>query len=148
MIRILNCIYRVTEGPPTVPFFGNALLAIGLEPRAVVEKLLEYESYGKVVRAFLGPKLYVFILDPRDIEIILSSHVHIDKSVDYRYFTIPNVPVESLILELFFQVFQTVVRRGSADKHRREMEITQKAHSPDLPSEYPEIVRSTFLREQ
>ncbi|XP_012268240.2 cytochrome P450 4g15-like [Athalia rosae] len=77
---------QLLPGPPTVPFFGNALIAIGLRPVDVIPKLLEYEFYGKVIRAFLGPKLYVFLLDPRDIEIILSSTVHIDKSIDYRYF--------------------------------------------------------------
>ena len=76
----------IAEGPPTVPFFGNALMAVRLQPKDVLQKALEYDLYGNVIRAFLGPKLVVFLVDPKDIEIILSSHVHIDKSPEYRYF--------------------------------------------------------------
>ncbi|XP_015595061.1 cytochrome P450 4g15 [Cephus cinctus] len=73
-------------GPATVPFFGNALLSLRVNPRDILYKALEYDVYGNVARAFLGPKLVVFLTDPRDVEIILSSHVHIDKSPEYRFF--------------------------------------------------------------
>lgn len=43
-------------------------------------------EFGKVVKLWIGPKLLVFLTDPRDIEIILSSHVHIDKASEYRFF--------------------------------------------------------------
>jgi cytochrome P450 family 4 len=42
--------------------------------------------YGHVFRAYIGHKLIVFLSDPRDIELILGSHVHIDKSDEYRFF--------------------------------------------------------------
>lgn len=35
---------------------------------------------------WLGPKLIVFLFDPRDVEIILSSQVHLDKATEYRFF--------------------------------------------------------------
>lgn len=35
--------------------------------------------YGRVARAWIGPRLLIFLLDPRDVELILSSHIHIDK---------------------------------------------------------------------
>ncbi|XP_058800839.1 cytochrome P450 4g15-like [Phymastichus coffea] len=73
-------------GPKTVPFFGNALLAWGVKPEDVLTEVLKYDIYGNVARVFLGPKLVVFLVDPRDVEIILSSPVHIDKSPEYRYF--------------------------------------------------------------
>ncbi|KAL7307172.1 hypothetical protein TKK_0000896 [Trichogramma kaykai] len=73
-------------GPKTVPFFGNALMAVGVKPKDVLTEIEKYDIYGNVARAFLGPKLVVFLVDPRDIEIILSSTVHIDKSPEYRYF--------------------------------------------------------------
>ena len=44
------------------------------------------EEYKDVVRLWIGPKLIVFLIDPRDVEIILSSHVYIDKSSEYRFF--------------------------------------------------------------
>lgn len=72
-------------GPTPVPFFGNALVAVNVKPKDVLKKVLELDIYGNVVRAFLGPKLLVFLSDPKDVEVILSSHVHIDKSPEYRY---------------------------------------------------------------
>ncbi|XP_046489385.1 cytochrome P450 4g15-like [Neodiprion pinetum] len=77
---------HLIPGPPTVPFLGNALIVLNVEPTQIIAKLSTFASYGKVIRAFMGPLLYVFIIDPKDIEIILSSHVHIDKSFEYRFF--------------------------------------------------------------
>ncbi|XP_003700755.1 cytochrome P450 4g15-like [Megachile rotundata] len=73
-------------GPRKVPILGNALSTVGLHPNTVLETLLTYDVYGPVIRAFLGSKLVIFMYHPRDIEIILSSHVHIDKADEYRYF--------------------------------------------------------------
>ncbi|XP_015114495.1 cytochrome P450 4g15 [Diachasma alloeum] len=73
-------------GPKTVPFFGNALLAWGVAPEDVLGEVMKYIHYGRVIRAFLGTKLVVFLIDPRDVEIILGSHVHLDKSEEYRFF--------------------------------------------------------------
>lgn len=42
-------------------------------------------EFGNVVKMWIGPKLLIFLVDPRDVEIILSSHVHIDKAPEYRY---------------------------------------------------------------
>lgn len=44
------------------------------------------DRYGTVIKAWMGGELYIFLSDPRDIEVILGSHVHIDKSPDYRFF--------------------------------------------------------------
>ncbi|KAJ8667691.1 hypothetical protein QAD02_009354 [Eretmocerus hayati] len=73
-------------GPKTIPFFGNALMAWNVKPEDVLDKIMEQDIYGSVTRAFLGPVLVVFLQDPRDIEIILGSHVHLDKSPEYRFF--------------------------------------------------------------
>ncbi|XP_044019149.1 cytochrome P450 4g15-like [Aphidius gifuensis] len=73
-------------GPKTVPFFGNALLAYGVQPRDVLNVVMEYVHFGRVIRAFLGTKLVIFLMDPKDVEIILSSQIHIDKSPEYRFF--------------------------------------------------------------
>lgn len=51
--------------------------------RRVYEKSFEY---GNVVKMWAGPQLFIFLVDPRDVEIILSSHVHIDKASEYRFF--------------------------------------------------------------
>ncbi|XP_066583498.1 cytochrome P450 4g15-like [Prorops nasuta] len=73
-------------GPRKVPFFGNSLIALGIQPRDILPRILEYDRYGHVVRAFFGTKLIVFLMHPDDIELILSSGVHIDKSEEYRFF--------------------------------------------------------------
>lgn len=44
------------------------------------------EKYGSVVKGVLGGKLYVFLSDPRDIELILNSQTHIDKAPEYSFF--------------------------------------------------------------
>ncbi|XP_034952015.1 cytochrome P450 4g15-like [Chelonus insularis] len=73
-------------GPKTVPFFGNALIALNVHPKDILNTLYKYIHHGRVIRAFLGPKLVVFLMDPNDVEVILSSSVHIDKSPEYRFF--------------------------------------------------------------
>lgn len=35
---------------------------------------------------WIGPKLVIFIYDPRDVEILLSSQVYIDKASEYKFF--------------------------------------------------------------
>lgn len=44
------------------------------------------QRYLHVVRVWLGPRLYIFLTDPDDAEVILNSQVHINKSDDYRFF--------------------------------------------------------------
>ncbi|KAI5634332.1 cytochrome p450 domain-containing protein [Phthorimaea operculella] len=74
-------------GPMALPIFGNALMAIGKRPDQLVELGLQYaEKYGNVIRGWLGTKLVIFLTDADDVEVILNSHVHIDKSSDYRFF--------------------------------------------------------------
>ena len=43
-----------------------------------------YNLYGNVIGIYLGLKTIVFLMNPQDIEIILSSSVHIDKADEYR----------------------------------------------------------------
>lgn len=44
------------------------------------------DIYGHTARGFLGYKVLVFLNDPRDIELILNSNVHLTKSAEYRFF--------------------------------------------------------------
>lgn len=43
-------------------------------------------EFTRIVRLWIGPKLIVFLTDPQDVEIILSSSVYIDKSTEYKFF--------------------------------------------------------------
>uniref|UniRef100_A0AAT9UTD0 Cytochrome P450 4G219 n=2 Tax=Maconellicoccus hirsutus TaxID=177089 RepID=A0AAT9UTD0_MACHI len=76
------------DGPPGLPLVGNALEFIG-DPhttfKLLYERSFEFE-FGKPLKIWIGPRVIVFLTDPRDIEVILGSHVHIDKSPDYRLF--------------------------------------------------------------
>lgn len=74
-------------GPLPIPLFGNALLAFGKKPEELITMALEYaDRYGTVVRGWLGTKLIIFLSDPDDVEVILNSHIHIDKASEYRFF--------------------------------------------------------------
>lgn len=75
-------------GPPTVPILGNALELIGIRDNMeVFDRAYQYQKlYGGVIRGWVGPKLVIFLSDARDAEVILNSNVHIDKSVEYKFF--------------------------------------------------------------
>jgi len=58
---------------------------MALNPDSVVIKALEYaQKYGSVVGVCLGRKAMVFLTDPQDIEVILGSSAHLDKSEEYE----------------------------------------------------------------
>ncbi|XP_028033176.1 cytochrome P450 4g15-like [Bombyx mandarina] len=74
-------------GPMALPLVGNSLLILGKKAEDLVKYALDYsEKYGTVVRAWAGPKLVVFLTDANDVEVILNSQIHIDKSPEYRFF--------------------------------------------------------------
>uniref|UniRef100_A0AAG5DM70 Cytochrome P450 n=1 Tax=Anopheles atroparvus TaxID=41427 RepID=A0AAG5DM70_ANOAO len=73
-------------GPKGLPLLGNALDLVGSSHsvfRTIIEK---GKDYNEVIKIWIGPKLIVFLVDPRDVELLLSSHVFIDKSPEYRFF--------------------------------------------------------------
>ncbi|KAJ8675938.1 hypothetical protein QAD02_011724 [Eretmocerus hayati] len=73
-------------GPTGLPILGNALEFIGSSDtifRNVYKRSFEFDQ---VIKIWIGPKLVIFLIDPRDVEVILSSHVYIDKSAEYRFF--------------------------------------------------------------
>ncbi|XP_054727616.1 uncharacterized protein LOC129237145 [Anastrepha obliqua] len=82
--------YRMTKNipsPPELPVLGNAHLVLGCSNAEIVAKGNTYlEQYGETLRAWLGHVLVVFLTNPNDIEIILSSNNHLDKAEEYRYF--------------------------------------------------------------
>lgn len=51
--------------------------------KTVIRKSTPFEHIAKM---WIGPKLVVFIYDPRDVELLLSSHVYIDKASEYKFF--------------------------------------------------------------
>ncbi|RVE48932.1 hypothetical protein evm_006394 [Chilo suppressalis] len=74
-------------GPDPLPFLGNVHLALGKNPSDIMKLALEMaQLYLSVARIWVGYKLLVFLAEPDDVEVILNSHVHIDKSDEYRFF--------------------------------------------------------------
>lgn len=53
--------------------------------RTILEKQVTYD-FDSVAKLWIGPKLIVFLFNPADVELILSSHVYIDKSAEYDFF--------------------------------------------------------------
>lgn len=75
-------------GPRALPFIGNAMLILGLKNNHHLFKrtMRLSEKFGRVVRGWAGWKLVVFLSDPVDVEVILNSSVHIEKSDEYKFF--------------------------------------------------------------
>lgn len=82
--------YRVMKNipsPPEWPILGHAQMAMAKSNVEIVELLLEILSQvGETVRASLGHVNVVLLTNPADVELILSSQKHLEKSVEYRYF--------------------------------------------------------------
>ncbi|XP_050362453.1 cytochrome P450 4g15 [Nymphalis io] len=84
-------LYELAEkiaGPKGYPLIGNALEFTGGSDdifKRIVARGDEFNAEN-AVKIWIGPRLLVFLFDPRDVEVILSSHVHIDKAEDYRFF--------------------------------------------------------------
>ncbi|XP_063224727.1 cytochrome P450 4g15 [Bacillus rossius redtenbacheri] len=73
-------------GPPGYPLIGNALEFVGKADQVFDKMSAHGDKYSTVMKVWVGPKLMVFLSDPRDVEIILGSSVYIDKSTEYRFF--------------------------------------------------------------
>ncbi|KAK9509483.1 hypothetical protein O3M35_006793 [Rhynocoris fuscipes] len=84
-------LYELAEkipGPKGLPMIGVAI-QFARSPNNILETLYEMsfrQEFQDMGKAWFGPKLYVALINPKDIEIILSSSVHLKKSPDYRFF--------------------------------------------------------------
>ncbi|EZA56389.1 hypothetical protein DMN91_009791 [Ooceraea biroi] len=74
-------------GPPSLPIIGHSLLTLGISSRLIFLRCMELvNQYGPVIGMYLGHRKCVALADPQDLEIILSSSVHINKAESYRFF--------------------------------------------------------------
>jgi len=73
-------------GPKGYPLIGNALDLIGSSPTIFKNVYKHANDFAGVIKMWAGPQLIVFLADPSDVELILSSHEHIDKADEYRMF--------------------------------------------------------------
>lgn len=74
-------------GLPGYPVIGNALEFINLTSADIFKKAWNLSfQFGNIVKIWFGPKLVIVVMDPSDVELILNSHVHIDKAPEYSFF--------------------------------------------------------------
>lgn len=71
--------------PPSLPIIGHTLIGLGLSPETMCNVGIKLQqTYGSVVSIYFGTRVIIALTDPKDVEIILGSSVHLDKSVEYR----------------------------------------------------------------
>uniref|UniRef100_A0A6M2DFY9 Putative cytochrome n=1 Tax=Xenopsylla cheopis TaxID=163159 RepID=A0A6M2DFY9_XENCH len=83
--RMLELAERI-PGPKGYPVIGNLLDFVGSSPDIFSNIYNSSMEFDRIARVWIGPKLLVFLFDPRDVEVVLGSHVYIDKSPEYRFF--------------------------------------------------------------
>ncbi|XP_031638529.1 cytochrome P450 4d1-like [Contarinia nasturtii] len=74
------------NGPTALPLIGNGFMFwtdSSAEIFGIFLKILK--AHGEYFRIWFGPELNVVISNPKDIEILLSSSRHIDKSTMYNF---------------------------------------------------------------
>ncbi|XP_055371265.1 cytochrome P450 4g15 [Condylostylus longicornis] len=82
-------LYELAENIPGIsglPIVGNLFDVLG-SPHPVFLRFwqLAYEI-PNLAKMWIGPKLFIFLYNPEDIELVLSSQTHIDKATDYQFF--------------------------------------------------------------
>lgn len=85
-------LYELAAKLPTeegLPIVGVALRFLFFDHNKVLEYLYQMslkEKFKDVAAVWLGPRLMVSVHNPKDVELVLGSTVHLKKSVEYRYF--------------------------------------------------------------
>ncbi|XP_020294929.1 cytochrome P450 4d1-like [Pseudomyrmex gracilis] len=73
---------RLIPGPPSVPIFGSALL-FQCSPRNIWILLRSFVDTNPVLKLWIGPECTIFIRHPDDLEKVLSTTKHNEKSRVY-----------------------------------------------------------------
>ncbi|XP_055840918.1 cytochrome P450 4g15 [Episyrphus balteatus] len=83
--HLYECAEKI-PGPEGLPLIGNLFDAIGSPSKVFETVMRKGEPFEHVAKIWIGPKLVIFLYDPRDVEILLSSQVYIDKAPEYEFF--------------------------------------------------------------
>ncbi|KAJ1523289.1 hypothetical protein ONE63_001168 [Megalurothrips usitatus] len=77
-------------GPKSYPIIGSAHELVHVRSAQDVYKIFWQHAkdlpWDTPLKIWIGPLLYVGLQDPRDVEVILGSNVHLEKSDEYRLF--------------------------------------------------------------
>ncbi|XP_005177793.1 cytochrome P450 4g15 [Musca domestica] len=82
-------LYELAEklpGPKGLPVVGHLFDVVGPASSVFRTVIRKSSEFPYVCKMWIGPKLVVFIYDPKDVEILLSSQVYIDKASEYKFF--------------------------------------------------------------
>ncbi|CAB3369782.1 Hypothetical predicted protein [Cloeon dipterum] len=72
-------------GPPTLPLIGNSLSFATSREEAYKKMMQLTKTYYPLMRTWMGPNPVIHPLDPRTVEVILTSSQHITKSLEYGF---------------------------------------------------------------
>lgn len=82
--RFLYALRKVPY-PPALPIIGNAC-QLCCSPEEVFKKLLKWgREMGDIYLVWIGLRPFIFLYKAEAIQPLLSSSVHIDKSLEYEY---------------------------------------------------------------
>ncbi|XP_065159090.1 cytochrome P450 4g15-like isoform X2 [Atheta coriaria] len=85
-MRMLQVSSKI-PGPDFKDTLRTSLKTFTAEPFEFYKYAIEFQSnFQDIAKVWFGPKLLIFLYHPADIELILSSNVHIDKSAEYSVF--------------------------------------------------------------
>jgi cytochrome P450 family 4 len=71
-------------GPKPVPFLGNGLMFVGKNSTEIHESIKRnHEKFGLTFCVFLGPKVQIILIDPKDVETLLTDQKSLQKSEEY-----------------------------------------------------------------
>ena len=74
-------------GPKGWPLIGVAFRFFGKDPKDILKVLMDItKDYDSPCKAWLGPKCFVIIQRPEDMQSVLNSQHCIDKSEIYQFF--------------------------------------------------------------
>ncbi|XP_018338177.1 PREDICTED: probable cytochrome P450 4aa1 isoform X2 [Trachymyrmex septentrionalis] len=80
-VRILRFIFTL-DGPKTVPILGNANFMF--DGNLLQKMTNEVQNYGRIFRIWLTLLPYVVLIEPEDIQVVLSSMKHTQKIFFYK----------------------------------------------------------------
>lgn len=72
-------------GPKVYPIIGNGLIMTTYKGGMLKYLEAAQKKYGKIMRHWIGPNLYVHLSDPLDVEILLRDTKNLKKSTTYSF---------------------------------------------------------------
>ncbi|XP_075156973.1 cytochrome P450 4g1-like [Haematobia irritans] len=119
---------KAMPSPPRLPIIGHAHWFLTKSSEEILEMVIQCgHTLGSPVCGWLGPIAIVFIAKPVDIEVVLSSDDHLEKSGEYQYF------------QPWFGD-GLLISKGSHWKHHRKV-IAPTFHQSILKSFIPTFVK-------